>query len=101
MMEQANIRTCSNLSSELFDHNWIASSIFIKSILHCHSDDELIKTIQGEVTWCVLSIEDIALVDETGDGLNAKLDLCKQNFEYQGFTLSKSKAEFMECKFSK
>ena len=34
----ANIRTCSDITSDFFYHNWIASKICIKSILICHSD---------------------------------------------------------------
>ena len=45
--------------------------------------------------------DDIALVDETRAGVNAKLELWRQTLESRGFRLSRTKIEYMECKFSK
>ena len=36
--------------------------------------DELIAHIQEEVPWCMLFVGDIVLVDESRNGVNAKLD---------------------------
>ena len=35
--------------------------------------DKLTKDIQDEVLWCMLFIDDIALIDETKDGFNEML----------------------------
>ena len=33
-----NVKTCGGITSDFFYHNWIASRIYIESILICHSD---------------------------------------------------------------
>jgi len=37
--------------------------------------DELTRTIQDEIPWCMLFADDIVLVDETRAGVNVKLEL--------------------------
>ena len=49
----------------------------------------------------MLFADDIVLVDETRAEINAKLKLWRQTLESRGFTLSRAKTEYMECKFSK
>jgi len=49
----------------------------------------------------MLFADDIVLVDETGPEVNAKLELWRQTLESRGFRLSRTKTEYMECKFSK
>jgi len=63
--------------------------------------DELTTTIQDEISWCILFADDIVLVDEIRDGVNAKLELWRQTLESRGFRLSRAKTKYMECKFSK
>ena len=53
------------------------------------------------VPWCLLFADDIVLIDESRAGVNAKLELWRQTLEARGFKLSKSKTEYMECRFSK
>ena len=48
----------------------------------------------------MLFAEDIVLVDETREGVNAKLELWQKTLEIKGFRLSWCKTEYMECKFS-
>ena len=36
--------------------------------------DELTKGIQDGLPWCMLFADDIALIDETKEGVNAKLE---------------------------
>ena len=43
--------------------------------------DELTRTIQDEITWCMLFVDDIILVNETRAGINAKLELWRQTLE--------------------
>ncbi|CAN6720664.1 unnamed protein product [Malus baccata var. baccata] len=42
----------------------------------------------------------LLLIDETQEGVNAKLNLWREVLESKGFRLSRSKTEYMECKFS-
>ena len=58
--------------------------------------DELARTIQDEISWCMLFADDIVLVDETGARVNAKLELWRQTLESRGFRLSRSKTEYMQ-----
>ncbi|XP_070046951.1 uncharacterized protein [Nicotiana tomentosiformis] len=37
--------------------------------------DVLTRHIQGEMSWCMLFADDIVLIDETGDGVNAQLEI--------------------------
>ena len=63
--------------------------------------DEIIKSIREEIPWCMLFANGIVLIDETKEGVNTKLELWKQTLEARGFRLSRSKTEYMECKFRK
>ena len=52
----------------------------------------------------MLFADDIVLVDEIRAGVNAKLELWRQTLELIssiGFRLSRTKIEYIECKFSK
>ncbi|KAF3680620.1 hypothetical protein FXO37_03240 [Capsicum annuum] len=62
--------------------------------------DVLTRRIQGEVPWCMLFVDDVVLIDETRGGVNDKLKVWRQTLESKGFRLSRSKAEYMECKFN-
>ncbi len=44
--------------------------------------------------------DDIVLMDETRDGVNRKLKLWRSTLELKGFKLSRTKTEYMHCKFS-
>ncbi|KAM2243451.1 hypothetical protein ACFX1S_010279 [Malus domestica] len=51
--------------------------------------------------WKVLGeTDDIVLIDETQERVNAKLNLWREVLESKGIRLSRSKIEYMECKFS-
>ena len=43
--------------------------------------------------------DDIVLVDETKDGVNAKLEQWRQRLESRGFKLSRSKTKYLVCRF--
>ncbi|OIT29657.1 hypothetical protein A4A49_17649 [Nicotiana attenuata] len=62
--------------------------------------DVLRRYIQGRVPWCMLFADDIVLIDETRGGVNARLEVWRQMLESKGFKLSRSKTEYLECKFS-
>ncbi|XP_070013149.1 uncharacterized protein [Nicotiana sylvestris] len=62
--------------------------------------DVLTRHIQGEVPWCMLFVDDIVLIDEMRDSVNAQLEVWRQTLESKGFKLSRTKTEYLECKFS-
>ena len=62
--------------------------------------DELTRGIQDVLPWCILFVDDIVLVDESRDGVNTKLERWRDTLEAKGFRLSRSKTEYLHCKFS-
>ncbi|KAM2034229.1 hypothetical protein ACFX16_037466 [Malus domestica] len=62
--------------------------------------DELTGHIHDHIPWCMLFAYDIMLIDETQKWVNAKLNLWREVVESKGLRLSRSKTEYMECKFS-
>ncbi|KAM3394643.1 hypothetical protein P3S68_003646 [Capsicum galapagoense] len=62
--------------------------------------DVLTRRIQGEVPWCMLFANDVVLIDETRGGVNDKLEMWRQTLESKGFRVSRSKTEYVECKFN-
>ena len=49
----------------------------------------------------MLFADDIILIGEIKEEINKKLELWRQILEARGFRLSRSKTEYMECKFRK
>jgi hypothetical protein len=39
--------------------------------------NEVIRDIQGGIPWCMLFINDVVLMDESGTGVDQKLELCR------------------------
>ena len=62
--------------------------------------DELTAHIQEEVPQCMLIIDDIMLVDELRDGVNATLERWKEALKPRDFKVSCIKIEYMSCNFS-
>nr|XP_016473004.1 PREDICTED: uncharacterized protein LOC107794959 [Nicotiana tabacum] len=62
--------------------------------------DALTYHIQGEVSWCILFADDIVLIDEIPDNINRRLEVWRQALESKDFKLSRTKTEYVECKFS-
>ncbi|XP_070025154.1 uncharacterized protein [Nicotiana sylvestris] len=60
----------------------------------------LARYIQGKVPWCMLFANDIILNDEMRGGANARLEVWRQTLKYKCFKLSRSKVEYMQCKFN-
>lgn len=46
---------------------------------------------------CMLFVNDIVLIDETREGVNAKLAAWREGLESKGFRISRSKAEYIQC----
>ncbi|XP_070045741.1 uncharacterized protein [Nicotiana tomentosiformis] len=44
--------------------------------------------------------DDIVLIDEKREGVNEKLEVWRQALESKGLKLSRTKTEYLECKFS-
>ena len=62
--------------------------------------DELTRSIQKEVSWCMLFVDDIVLIDETWTKVNDRLETWRHALESNEFKLSRTKTEYLECKFS-
>ena len=62
--------------------------------------DELTAHILEEVPRYMLLADDIVLVDESKDGVNAKLEKWREALESKGFKISRTKTEYMVCNFS-
>ncbi|KAJ0445561.1 putative RNA-directed DNA polymerase [Helianthus annuus] len=62
--------------------------------------DELSKSIQETVPWCMLFADDIMLVAETRQTLNARLEEWRAALEGNGLRISRSKTEYLYCNFS-
>ena len=62
--------------------------------------DELTRELQENIPWCMLFADDIVLIDETARGVNTKLEMWREALESKGFRISRSKTEYMLCKFS-
>ena len=63
--------------------------------------DVLSGHIQDPVPQCMIFADDIVLVEESRQGINDKIELWREALESHGFRLSRSKTEYMECKFNK
>ena len=62
--------------------------------------DELTKEIQNQLPWCMLFVDDIALVDETREEVNGKLERWRHTLESRDFRISRSKTKYLHCCFS-
>ncbi|XP_019248596.1 PREDICTED: uncharacterized protein LOC109227859 [Nicotiana attenuata] len=72
----------------------------LSSFLFALALDVLTRHIQGRMTWCMLFVDDIVLIDDTRRGVNARLEVWRQMLESKGFKMSRWKTEYLECKFS-
>nr|XP_009624733.1 uncharacterized protein LOC104115746 [Nicotiana tomentosiformis] len=77
-------------------HQGSARSLFLFALVL----DVLTCYIQVRVPWFMLFVDDIVLIDEMRGGINARLEVWRQMLESKGFMLSRSKIEYLECKFS-
>ena len=93
-----NVRTCRGVTTNFLItvglHQVSALSPFLFAIVMV----ELTRSIQENVSWCMLFADNTVLIDESRAGVNAKLELCRQTLKARGFKLSKSKTKYMECR---
>jgi len=62
--------------------------------------DELTRGIQDEIPWCMLFADDIVLIEKIREGVNTKLERWRDTLEAKDFRLSRSKTEYLYCRFS-
>jgi hypothetical protein len=62
--------------------------------------DEITKNIQEDISWCMLFVDDMVLINESMIEVDQKLELWRQTLESKGFRLSRTKIEYMRCQFS-
>ena len=48
----------------------------------------------------MLFADDIVLIDETSERVNTKLERWRDTLEAKGFSLSRSKTEYLHCRFT-
>ncbi len=94
-----NVRTCDGLTKDFPISIGLHQGSALSPFLFALVIDEVTRPIQEEVPWCMLFADDIVLVDETRTGVNAKLEQWRQRLESRGFKLSRSKTEYLECRF--
>ncbi|KAL5195329.1 putative serine/threonine-protein kinase [Glycine soja] len=63
--------------------------------------DVLTEQIQEIAPRCMLFADDIVLLGESREELNERLETWRRALETHGFRLSRSKSEYMKCKFNK
>ncbi|RZB55503.1 Villin-4 [Glycine soja] len=63
--------------------------------------DVLTEKIQEIAPRCMLFADDIVLLGESREELNERLETWRRALETHGFRLSRSKSEYIECKFNK
>ncbi|KAD4586681.1 hypothetical protein E3N88_24282 [Mikania micrantha] len=62
--------------------------------------DELSRSIQQDIPWCMLYADDIVLMVENKEDLNARLEEWRFALESKGLRISRSKTEYLYCNFS-
>ncbi|KAD3069016.1 hypothetical protein E3N88_36896 [Mikania micrantha] len=62
--------------------------------------DELSRSIQDHIPWCMLFADDIVLVAETKEELNGRLEEWRTSLEQRGLRISRTKTEYLHCKFT-
>uniref|UniRef100_A0A1S3Z273 Reverse transcriptase domain-containing protein n=1 Tax=Nicotiana tabacum TaxID=4097 RepID=A0A1S3Z273_TOBAC len=72
----------------------------LNSFLFALVIDALTHHIQEEVPWYMLFADDIVRIDEMRGDVNDKLEVWRHTLESKGFKLSRTKTEYLECKFS-
>ena len=62
--------------------------------------DELTRRIQGEVSWYMLLVDEIILIEKNCDEINVKIEVWKWTLESKGFRLSRINIQHLVCKFN-
>ncbi|XP_047265649.1 uncharacterized protein LOC124897153 [Capsicum annuum] len=97
---KTRVRTAGGDSEHFSVETGLHQGLTLSPFLFALVMDVLTRRIQGKVPRCMLFADDIVLIDEMREGVNEKLEVWRQTPESKGFRLSRSKTEYMECKFS-
>lgn len=62
--------------------------------------DTISTYIKDVVTWCQLFVDNAVLIGETRKQSKEKIEFWRKTLDSIGFTISGSKIEYMESKFS-
>ncbi|XP_076917998.1 uncharacterized protein LOC143578243 [Bidens hawaiensis] len=62
--------------------------------------DELSKSIQEKIPWCMIFADDIVLVTESKQDLNKRLDEWQVAIERKVLRISRTRTEYLHCDFS-
>ncbi|XP_076889589.1 uncharacterized protein LOC143540366 [Bidens hawaiensis] len=79
----------------LHQSSTLSSFLFVVVIL-----DELSKSIQEIIPWCMIFADDIVLVAESKQDLNRRLEEWRVALERKGLRISRSKTEYLYYDFS-
>ena len=63
--------------------------------------DEITESLHKEITWSMLFVDDIVLIDETEKGVNTKLELWRQTLEAREFRLSRRRLNIWNVSLGK
>ncbi|MES6826658.1 reverse transcriptase domain-containing protein, partial [Cutibacterium acnes] len=84
----ASVRTMRGETSEFAITVGLHQGSTLSPYLFALVMDVLTRHIQEEVPWCMLFADDVVLIDETREGVNAKLELWRGVLELNGFRIS-------------
>ena len=96
-----NVRTCGGLTDKFSIIIGVHQRSTLSPFLFAIVLDEITKSIHEDIPWCMLFADDIVLIGKIKEGINKKLELWRQTLETRGFRLSRSKTEYMKCKYRK
>ncbi|XP_026396068.1 uncharacterized protein LOC113290700 [Papaver somniferum] len=93
------VRTCDGVSNDfpikIGLHQGSASSPYLFALIL----DQVTKDIQGEIPWCMLFEDDVALIGESKQEIEGKMEMWHHTLEAKGFRLSRTKSEYLKCDF--
>jgi len=94
-----SVRTPGRATYDLFVGMRLYKGSALSSFLFTLVMDELTNGIQNELSWYMLFTDDIALVDESKQEVNDKLKRWRLTLEFRSFRVSRSKTEYLYCRF--
>ncbi|XP_070002590.1 uncharacterized protein [Nicotiana sylvestris] len=81
-------------------YDGVASGVGTQPFFVCYVDGRTNSPHPRGGVVVMLFANDILLIDEMRDGVNAQLEVWRQTLESKGFKLSRTKTEYLEYKFS-